>query len=389
MIKHCLKIIIPIFLFFVLLSGCSYTYDQGVQLESEERWAEAEIEYRKAYIEDPDDEEIKTALARVRQKTSAENFQVYQDYLAEKKFRKAYRRLESALSQNPNLIEAQAELKHWRHLLITGKVEFEFDRFGSNIQLAEEMHLEIRINAPNQKILTGIISGESGVFFIEDLVYQANISDLASYSINSIGLKIKRRNSQGFQQSEFKKFINFRDLKPFQISGKLQTDNGRNPINLLESFYKMVLEEEGTGLISSDAFDELRVLNGIPRMHQDYGSNNFPQEAALGDHISYNKGCYVGQEPHSRMLHRGHPNWMLVWVRIPESENISSGMKLYQQAEEKGEITSIGRIASDGYFFGIAMVRFEVSQQRSPLSTSPEAEPVVELNFLPNTIGLK
>ena len=43
-----LPILNKLTLFFVtsFIFGCSFHYDQGLQLEQEERWAEAAIEYR-------------------------------------------------------------------------------------------------------------------------------------------------------------------------------------------------------------------------------------------------------------------------------------------------------------------------------------------------------
>ncbi|MCH8883396.1 MAG: hypothetical protein IIA41_07855, partial [SAR324 cluster bacterium] len=36
-------------------AGCSFHYAQGQALEAQERWEEASIEYRLAFVEDPDD----------------------------------------------------------------------------------------------------------------------------------------------------------------------------------------------------------------------------------------------------------------------------------------------------------------------------------------------
>ncbi len=48
-----LPILNKLILFFVtaFIFGCSFHYDQGLQLEQEERWAEAAIEYRIALVE--------------------------------------------------------------------------------------------------------------------------------------------------------------------------------------------------------------------------------------------------------------------------------------------------------------------------------------------------
>lgn len=55
-----------------------------------------------------------------------------------------------------------------------------------------------------------------------------------------------------------------------------------------------------------------RVEAGLPWYGIDVSEDNFPKEARLDDHVSYDKGCYLGQEPIARMHHRGHPNWILV-----------------------------------------------------------------------------
>ena len=178
--------------FFIpwLLVGCSFHYDQGLKLEQEKRWAEAAIEYRIAAIEDPDNEEIREALARMNIRVARENFEIYKQYLKEKKYHKAFRRLTTALSLNPDHSDARSEINHWWHLLITGKVELEFSRFSSNLRLAEEMEMQVLINSPKGKILTGKISSESRIFFLEDVVYKALPQQLAEYSINTIGMKI-------------------------------------------------------------------------------------------------------------------------------------------------------------------------------------------------------
>ena len=156
-----------LFLLFIpwLLVGCSFHYDQGMKLEQKQRWAEAAIEYRIAAIEDPDNDEIREALDRMNIRVAAENFEIYKQYLEQKEYQKAFRRLENALSMNPDHNDARFEMNHWWHLLITGKVELEFSRLSSNLRLAEEMEMQVLINTPKGKILTGKISSESRIFF--------------------------------------------------------------------------------------------------------------------------------------------------------------------------------------------------------------------------------
>lgn len=183
---------------------------------------EASIEYRSAFIEEPENEEILAALQRTNTKVAEENFQRYQDYLKKKEFKKAFHRLEAAALQNPNLVKVKSEQAHWLKVLIAGKVSLQFDRLQANIRLADEMQLQILINAPSGQILTANISNENGLFFVEDLLYKPTWQELPRYSVNAIGLRLTRFTPNNRSQQEFRKFINFRGLLYEQTRGDLQ-----------------------------------------------------------------------------------------------------------------------------------------------------------------------
>jgi len=215
--------------FFALLvsafffASCSFHYDQGKSLESEKRWEEAAIEYHFARVENPGDSDIQAALKRVNLKVAQENMERYQDYLDNKEYRKAYRRLEAATLQDPNFKDAQEEMKLWDRVLIAGKVSFKFNRLQSNLRLAREMRLQVQVNTPSGLLLSGTIS-EDGIFFVEDWVYHYAPERLAQYTLNSIGLELRQGGVQSFARQEFQAFIQFRELSPSNIEGKLNTD---------------------------------------------------------------------------------------------------------------------------------------------------------------------
>lgn len=221
-----------VFLIFVIstIVGCSHHFREGKNLEEKKRLEEASIEYRLAFVEDPDEEEISQALQRVNEQVAEENFERYQEYLKKKEFRKAYRRLEAATVQHPGHEKLQSEQKHWLKILIAGKIEFLFDRLQTNIRLADEMQLQININTPAGKILIADISNETGIFFVEDVVYKPALERLPFYSINTIGLRLKRLTPDKRVKQEFKQFINFRGLIPGQPTGSLEI-YPQNPTN--------------------------------------------------------------------------------------------------------------------------------------------------------------
>ena len=132
----------------------------------------------------------------------------------------------------------------------------------------------------------------------------------------------------------------------------------------------------------------IRITEGVPRAGVDYSTENFPQEAALGNHISYNKGCYIGQEPHARMYHRGHPNWLSVWLKIPSKSPATSGSPLFQGGKEIGQITSFGEsIKDEGFHRGIAMIRHEIAKEKKLLALAPDQQPFIEYEPLPSNIS--
>lgn len=72
-------------------------------------------------------------------------------------------------------------------------------------------------------------------------------------------------------------------------------------------------------------------------------SDNFPAECRLEHLVSFEKGCFLGQEPLARMRYRGHPNWLLVGlspaggsfpVRTPAFFSVESAHALPSDREQ-------------------------------------------------------
>ncbi len=127
-------------------------------------------------------------------------------------------------------------------------------------------------------------------------------------------------------------------------------------------------------LVGLEACEEARLWAGIPRFGVDFDRDHLPAEAAVYDHISFNKGCYVGQEIHARMHHRGHPNRKLVAVEMPAAlaAGLAAGAPLYRDGAAVGSITGLARAARGGRCRGIAMVRHAVVLAGGALAIAPE-----------------
>ena len=69
--------------------------------------------------------------------------------------------------------------------------------------------------------------------------------------------------------------------------------------------------------VSDDAAECLRIESGRPRHGLDMGSNTIPEEAGLNERaVSFEKGCYVGQETVARLHYKGKPNRFLRGLRL-------------------------------------------------------------------------
>ncbi|MDD5434841.1 MAG: aminomethyltransferase family protein [Nitrospira sp.] len=67
-----------------------------------------------------------------------------------------------------------------------------------------------------------------------------------------------------------------------------------------------------------DALETLRIEAGIPLYSVDMDEHTIPVEANLDKAISYDKGCYIGQETIARIKFRGHVNKTLTGFLLNE-----------------------------------------------------------------------
>lgn len=92
-------------------------------------------------------------------------------------------------------------------------------------------------------------------------------------------------------------------------------------------------------VIDDGALETLRIGQGRPRFARDFGEATYPQEAGLETNaISFNKGCYLGQEVVCMLESRGKLSRRLVRLEGP---SMKAGDALHDDAGEKiGEVTS-------------------------------------------------
>jgi folate-binding protein YgfZ len=98
-----------------------------------------------------------------------------------------------------------------------------------------------------------------------------------------------------------------------------------------------------------------RVRNGVPRFGVDFSGEDLPQEAAAADAVSFDKGCYLGQEAVAKVRNLGHPRRLVLHLRADTF--VATGEGLYVDEREVGRVTS--SVASDGGAVALAQVRWD------------------------------
>jgi folate-binding protein YgfZ len=105
----------------------------------------------------------------------------------------------------------------------------------------------------------------------------------------------------------------------------------------------------------ADAFTAARIAHARPAWGFEITADHFPPEVGFVDAVSYDKGCYLGQEPLSRIHNRGHVNRVMVRVRL--STPIASALPIELSIDSRpvGELTSVAALD------GLAIVRRNVA----------------------------
>lgn len=104
------------------------------------------------------------------------------------------------------------------------------------------------------------------------------------------------------------------------------------------------------------AGEAIRVLRGDPRLPVDVPEGSTPWEAGLGDGVSLEKGCYLGQEALAMQAWRGQLRRHLCWV-VPEDGATPppAGTLLRDEAGRRAGHTGSGVVLPEGAL-GLAMV---------------------------------
>ena len=106
-------------------------------------------------------------------------------------------------------------------------------------------------------------------------------------------------------------------------------------------------------------FDFLRIRAGSPVFSQDVSPKNFPQEIDRDARaISFNKGCYLGQETIARIDAMGQVHRLLRQLAVSDADPLPvAGDSLTAAGKSAGHFTSVGRNPEDGQIVALGLLR--------------------------------
>ena len=111
---------------------------------------------------------------------------------------------------------------------------------------------------------------------------------------------------------------------------------------------RQTIVDAGVAPIDADVFEVLRIEAGLPAFGSEIDERFNPHEAELGRHISYTKGCYIGQEVIARLDTYDKVQRHLLGLRAQGDTLPEAGSKLLADGKDAGLITSVARSPAFG-----------------------------------------
>lgn len=138
--------------------------------------------------------------------------------------------------------------------------------------------------------------------------------------------------------------------------------------------------------ISDELYEVLRIEKGVPLYGVDIDETTIVPELGLDGLISYNKGCYIGQEIIARIYFRGHVAKQLRGLVLSEELRVRSKEQLLELKTPEGK--NAGRITSVCYSpklkknIALGYVRYDYLAEGTELKIGETTAIVKNLPFI-------
>ena len=121
--------------------------------------------------------------------------------------------------------------------------------------------------------------------------------------------------------------------------------------------------------LSDEAWEALRVAWGVPRFGVDLDEQTLPQEAALEKlAVSFNKGCYLGQETVFMLEKRGHARRRLSRIAVEGADPVAKGAEIASPSDGAvGAITSVADAPEGEGKIALGYVKYKLASPGTAL----------------------
>lgn len=151
------------------------------------------------------------------------------------------------------------------------------------------------------------------------------------------------------------------------------------PAAALSATIEAVTASAAPSMIATpQGWERIRVEHGIPEFGIDFDDANYPQEASLErDAVSFDKGCYLGQEAVFMLEKRGHVKKRIVQMLVRGS--VAPGDKItLPDGTEVGKVTSRA-LRSPGQHLALGWVKYKQARAETELTIGEARATVTHL----------
>jgi len=157
------------------------------------------------------------------------------------------------------------------------------------------------------------------------------------------------------------------------------------PVDETDTFLSSLTASNAV-VVSDDLYETLRIENGTPKYGIDMDETTIVPELGLDGLISYNKGCYIGQEIIARIHFRGHVAKRLTGlVSVPGAvaTGVPAGAEIATpEGKNAGRITSVTFSPKLDRTISLAFVRYDYLAAGTQLIAGDTTLTVTDLPFI-------
>ena len=216
----------------------------------------------------------------------------------------------------------------------------------------------------------------AGDFFVEDLSEKFSYFSVRGAMSSNVKYKIPTENETiGAVFGDESGFI----IRSFRAGGF--------DVFVPESSKEIFVNELGNSNaieISDELYEILRIENGIPLYGVDMDETTIVSELGIDGLISYNKGCYIGQEIVARIHFRGHVAKQLTGLVFDDVNAVIKPNDEIKSSEGKnaGRITSVTFSSELEKPIALAFVRYDYLAEETELKVGDLTAKVKNLPFI-------